>query len=46
MRLEDFALLAASAASFLGLAGALCLTCNLDRCGGKSEAKLKAAGGA
>ena len=35
MRLEDFALLAGSIASFLGLAGAMYLTRNLDWYGGK-----------
>ena len=35
MRLEDFALLAGSIASFVGLAGAMYLTRNLDWYGGK-----------
>jgi inner membrane protein len=39
MRLEDFALLAGSLASFLGLAGAMYLTRNLDWYGGKPAAK-------
>jgi inner membrane protein len=39
MRLEDFALLAGSIASFLGLAGAMYLTRNLDWYGGKAAAK-------
>jgi inner membrane protein len=39
MRLEDFALLAGSIASFLGLAGAMYLTRNLDWYGGKPAAK-------
>lgn len=39
MRLEDFALLAGSVASFLGLAGAMYLTRNLDWYGGKPAAK-------
>lgn len=38
MRLEDFALLAGSVASFLGLAGAMYLTRNLDWYGGKAVA--------
>jgi inner membrane protein len=37
MRLEDFALLAGSIASFLGLAGAMYLTRNLDWYGGKAR---------
>ena len=43
MRLEDFALLAGSLASFLGLAGAMYLTRNLDWYGGKAEPKPTAA---
>jgi inner membrane protein len=39
MRLEDFALLAGSVASFLGLAGAMYLTRNLDWYGGKPAAR-------
>jgi inner membrane protein len=39
MRLEDFALLAGSIASFLGLAGAMYLTRNLDWYGGKVAPK-------
>ena len=39
MRLEDFALLAGSIASFLGLAGAMYLTRNLDWYGGKAGPK-------
>ncbi|HLY77878.1 MAG TPA: cell envelope integrity protein CreD, partial [Caulobacteraceae bacterium] len=39
MRLDDFALLAGSIASFLGLAGAMYLTRNLDWYGGKAAAK-------
>jgi len=39
MRLEDFALLAGSIASFLGLAGAMYLTRNLDWYGGKAAPK-------
>jgi inner membrane protein len=39
MRLEDFALLAGSLASFVGLAGAMYLTRNLDWYGGKTAAK-------
>jgi inner membrane protein len=39
MRLEDFALLAGSIASFLGLAGAMYLTRNLDWYGGKAATK-------
>ena len=39
MRLEDFALLAGSIASFLGLAGAMYLTRNLDWYGGKPSAR-------
>jgi inner membrane protein len=46
MRLEDFALLAGALASFLGLAGAMYLTRNLDWYGGKAEAKPKVVGGA
>jgi inner membrane protein len=42
MRLEDFALLAGSIASFLGLAGAMYLTRNLDWYGGKPAAKQAA----
>jgi inner membrane protein len=38
MRLEDFALLAGSLASFVGLAGAMYLTRNLDWYGGKTVA--------
>ena len=38
MRLEDFALLAGSLASFTGLAGAMYLTRNLDWYGGKAAA--------
>ena len=45
MRLEDFALLAGSIASFLGLAGAMYLTRNLDWYGGKPAAKAPAAAG-
>jgi inner membrane protein len=43
MRLEDFALLAGSIASFVGLAGAMYLTRNLDWYGGKAAAKAPAA---
>jgi inner membrane protein len=39
LRLEDFALLAGSIASFIGLAGAMYLTRNLDWYGGKAAAK-------
>jgi inner membrane protein len=39
MRLEDFALLAGSLASFVGLAGGMYLTRNLDWYGGKATAK-------
>ncbi|HEY2708267.1 MAG TPA: cell envelope integrity protein CreD [Caulobacteraceae bacterium] len=39
MRLDDFALLAGSIASFVGLAGAMYLTRNLDWYGGKAEPK-------
>ncbi len=39
MRLEDFALLAGSLASFVGLAGAMYLTRNLDWYGGKAAPK-------
>jgi inner membrane protein len=39
LRLEDFALLAGSAASFIALAGAMYLTRNLDWYGGKAEVK-------
>jgi inner membrane protein len=46
MRLEDFALLAGSIASFLGLAGAMYLTRNLDWYGGKARPKPPAAAGA
>jgi len=46
MRLEDFALLAGSIASFLGLAGAMYLTRNLDWYGGKAAPKPNAAAGA
>jgi inner membrane protein len=46
MRLEDFALLAGSIASFLGLAGAMYLTRNLDWYGGKAAPKPPAAVGA
>jgi len=46
MRLEDFALLAGSVASFLGLAGAMYLTRNLDWYGGKAAPKPTAAAGA
>jgi inner membrane protein len=42
LRLEDFALLAGSIASFLGLAGAMYLTRNLDWYGGKPAAKQAA----
>ena len=42
MRLEDFALLAGSIASFLGLAGAMYLTRNLDWYGGKPAAPVSA----
>ena len=42
MRLADFALLAGSIASFLGLAGAMYLTRNLDWYGGKAEPKAAA----
>ncbi len=44
MRLEDFALLAGSIASFLGLAGAMYLTRNLDWYGGKARPKPAAEG--
>jgi inner membrane protein len=37
MRLEDFALLAGSIASFVGLAGAMYMTRNLDWYGGKAD---------
>ena len=43
MRLEDFALLAGSIASFLGLAGAMYLTRNLDWYGGKAKDPAAAA---
>jgi len=46
MRLEDFALLAGSIASFLGLAGAMYLTRNLDWYGGKATTKPTAAASA
>ena len=46
MRLEDFALLAGSIASFLGLAGAMYLTRNLDWYGGKAATKPAATVGA
>jgi inner membrane protein len=46
MRLEDFALLAGSIASFLGLAGAMYLTRNLDWYGGKATPKPPAVAGA
>jgi inner membrane protein len=39
MRLEDFALLAGSVASFIVLAGAMYLTRDLDWYGGKAAAK-------
>ena len=45
MRLEDFALLAGSIASFLGLAGAMYLTRNLDWYGGKPAAPAAASPG-
>ena len=43
LSLEDFALLAGSIASFLGLAGAMYLTRNLDWYGGKAAPKTVAA---
>jgi inner membrane protein len=43
MRLQDFALLAGSIASFLGLAGAMYLTRNLDWYGGKTTPASPAA---
>jgi len=43
MRLEDFALLAGSVASFVGLAGAMYLTRNLDWYGGKAAVSSNAA---
>ena len=46
MRLEDFALLAGSIASFLGLAGAMYLTRNLDWYGGKTATRPVAPAGA
>jgi inner membrane protein len=46
MRLEDFALLAGSIASFVGLAGGMYLTRNLDWYGGKAAPKPAATAGA
>jgi inner membrane protein len=46
MRLEDFALLAGSVASFVGLAAAMYLTRNIDWYGGQAEKPPLAASGA